>query len=236
MTKDKIYILVPTRDRPDILWRMIDSWLRKRDMGKTELIVIIDKDQKELYHRLFEDIYLGLNVVVLNKRYKLVPKLNLVANGVMNGDFGINPMSIGFVADDCVFQSSMWEIMVANKLEENKGMVYCNDLLQGERLPNNIFIHTDIIKKLGSICPCPLNHYFVDNYWRELGVVTNKLYYFSNLYIEHMHWSNNKSEKDALYKECEGLQTEDRKIFDKYRLEGGVRRDANKILNINGNS
>lgn len=233
MVRDKIYILVPTRDRPEVLKRLVDSW-EEHTEGLTELIIIIDSDQRDLYYNLILGAKAGVNIVVLNDRYKLVPKLNTIANAAMRGDFGINPLALGFVGDDCIFQSDGWEAQVLQQLEKDKGMVYCNDLLQGERLPNNIFMHKNIVKTLGFFAPFVLQHYFIDNYWRELGVVTNKIYYFSNLYIEHMHWSNQKTKKDSLYEECEKMQIKDRIAFDKYRMEGGVRRDADKILNING--
>lgn len=229
MEKEKIYILIPTRDRPETIWRLIDSWLRERDNnGNSELIIIVDSDQKELYHKLFEEIHMGINVVIIKKGYKLVPKLNIVANAVINGEFG-EVLGIGFMGDDCVFRTS-WETEIVRQLKESKGFAYANDLLKGEEIPNNVFIHRDIIEKLGFMCPKVLQHYYIDNYWKDLGIKIHNIRYFPNIIIEHMHHSNGKARKDDLYKRSEVLLDIDKLAYDDYLLSGKMQKDVNKIL------
>lgn len=229
MEKEKIYILIPTRDRPEIVWRLIDSWLRERDNnGDSELIIIVDSDQKELYHKLFEEVPIGVNVVIIKKGYKLVPKLNIVANGVMGGDFG-GVLGLGFMGDDCVFRTH-WEAEIVKQLKESKGLAYANDLLKGEEIPNNVFIHKDIIEKLGFMCPKVLQHYYIDNYWKDLGIKIHNIRYFPNIIIEHMHHSNGKAQKDDLYKRSEVLLDIDKLAYDDYLLSGKMQKDVDKIL------
>ena len=109
-------------------------------------------------------------------------------------------------------------------------MVYCNDLLQKERLPNNIFIHSSIIKTLGFMCPRVLDHYYIDNYWKDLGVRTNLLHYFPEIVIEHLHWTEGKAEKDALHEEMEKTIKVDKGAYAQYILQGNLQADAEKIL------
>lgn len=222
----KIFILLPSRDNRPSLWNTIDSW-EKTSNERSSLIVIIDKDQKDLYHRMHEDIRMGLIWVVVD-RQTLVEKLNSVSRGVLRGDFG-DPLAVGFVGDDCIFQTDEWELRVTEELKNNKGMVYCNDLLQKELLPNNIFIHTDIIKPLGFMAPSVLSHYFIDNYWKDLGTKLHNLHYFADIIIEHNHWSNGKAIKDALYLETEKLLQPDQDIYRQYINSGQLSADALKV-------
>lgn len=227
--KEKIKILIPTRDRPRILWRLVQSWLATSDNSNSDLVIIIDKDQKELYKGFSTAIFPGIIVVALEKKYMLAPKLNTVARGVIRGDFG-KALGVGFMGDDCVFRSDDWENRVYDKLILNKGLVYCNDLLKGEEVPNNVFIHTEIIKKLGFMCPPVLQHYYIDNYWKDLGIRINNIHYFPDIIIEHMHHANQKAEKDALYTESERLLDLDKVAYDAYVTTDRLAQDASKIL------
>lgn len=234
MIEGKIQILIPTRDRPEILKRLIKSWLAT-NKGKSVLNIIIDGDQKELYDFLFKPPYINKGIVITtyNKRYMLAVKLNMAEYGVMRGDWnGELPLALAFMGDDCVFRSEDWEERVYDKLVENKGLVYCNDLLKGEEIPNNVFIHVEILKKLGFMCPSVLQHYYIDNYWKDLGIRINNIYYFPDIIIEHMHHANKKAEKDALYTESEKLLDLDHIAYDAYVNSGRLAEDAARVLKI----
>lgn len=225
----KLYIIVPSRGGRDSWRGMVNSWLATKG-ERSELIIAIDRDEVDKYPLLFSEPHMGVNVVVLDKRYFLAPKLNTVCNGIVNGDFGINPLGVGYVADDCMFRTDNWEHRIINQLEKERGMVYCNDLLQKEFLPNNIFIHTDIIKTLGFMCPRTLTHFYIDNYWKDLGLRTGLIYYFPQIIIEHMHWGAEKGKKDALHEEMKDMIYTDHDAYDKYVITGNLAADAEKIL------
>jgi len=224
----KVFIIVPSRGGRESLWDLIDSYTKTRG-ERTEMLVVIDKDETNKYKRLFEEVRMGVTVVVLDKRYMLTPKLNIVAEGIIRGDFGPS-IGVAFMGDDCVFQTENWEDRVVNKIEENRGIVYCNDLLQGEILPNNIFIHREIVEAVGSMAPPTLTHFYIDNYWKDLGIRINNIHYFADIIIEHKHYSNGKAVKDALYLECEKLADPDHKAYDMYVHLGHLASDTRKVL------
>lgn len=220
--KGKIYILVPTRDKRASLDTLIESYL-KTTKGKSELVILLDQDQSDLYEPMFDDKRYSKIFFVTMERRSLAPKLNAALDMLE-----LEPvMAYGFVGDDCMFISEDWEETVYSKLVQNKGIVYCNDLLKGEELPNNVFIHKSIVDSLGFMCPWELQHYYIDNYWKDLGILTNNIHYFPNLIIEHRHYSNGKSLKDALYEDAEKKFLDpDKTAFDNILISGKLRKDA----------
>lgn len=174
--------------------------------------MVLDRDDHEQYNDVKKE---GVEWVATGiGRKTLVEKLNNFSPGW--GDEGY--LGVSFMGDDCVFMTPGWELPIIEWLQSNTGLCYCNDLLQGENLPNNVFIHVDVISALGFMAPPELKHYYIDNYWKDLGIRLGKLNYFPEIIIEHRHWSNNKEVKDATYTEAEKLMGADRETWDKYRI------------------
>jgi len=226
----KLTVIVPSRGRPHLMERLLESWKRTTS-GYSRIVMVLDGDDQYHYNEV-HDKYMkesGVELAILfGERQMLTSKLNaFCSDWEKEGSIGV-----GFMGDDCVFMTPGWEAPIIQWLEENKGICYGNDLLQGEALPNNVFIHVDIIAALGFMAPPELKHYFIDNYWRELGVSIGKIHYFPEVVIEHRHWSNKKQEKDTIYTEAERLIGEDRTAWDQYRLTGKMSEDVNKIISL----
>lgn len=209
-----ILIIIPTRSsggtRVDSLRRLIESW-RKTTEGYSDIMTVLDDDDKENYVGALNPI--GHHVVM--RRTNLVNKLNTAVKMTVK-EYKI----ICFVGDDVVFQTPGWEKQIVDYMNVNGPCVaYCNDLLQGGNLPNNVFLSSEIVEALGYMCPPELKHYYIDNFWKDLGIRLGRMKYFPDIVIEHMHWSNNKMPKDELYTESERMMGEDQQAFDKYRAE-----------------
>lgn len=177
--------------------------------------MILDEDDHQNYEKLYNG-ELGKKaevMFVMGPQLKLVEKLNLTALGWEKEGY----LCVGFMGDDCVFMTPGWEDVIIHWQKKHKGICYGNDLLQGENLPNNVFIHVDIIAALGFMAPPELQHYYIDNYWKDLGLRLNNIQYFENVVIEHRHWSNQKEQKDATYTNAESLMGQDRAAWDNYR-------------------
>jgi hypothetical protein len=195
-------------------------------MGYSRLMFVFDEDDHANNLAVTYDNKNIETAVMFGERQMLTEKLNsFCMDWESEGSIGV-----GFMGDDCVFMTPGWDLFIVEYLKNNKGICYCNDLLQGENIPNNVFMHVDIIKALGFMAPPELKHYFIDNYWRELGSQLGKFEYFGNIVIEHRHWSNEKAEKDATYTEAEDLMGPDRIAWDNYRTSGRVQEDVNKII------
>ena len=98
------------------------------------------------------------------------------------------PFAIGFMGDDHRPRTVGWDTAYLEALRElGSGIVYGNDLLQGERIPTQVAMTTDIVRELGFMAPPVLKHLYVDNFWRDLGTAAGCLRYLSNVVVEHMH-------------------------------------------------
>jgi hypothetical protein len=94
-----------------------------------------------------------------------------------------------------------WDVQYLAALQElgGTGVVYGNDLFQGERLPTVPGIATNIIRELGWYAPPQLGHLYCDNFWLELGRRSGRLTYLPETIIEHRHPQAGKGERDAVY-------------------------------------
>lgn len=221
--KKEIIVIVPSRGRPDNAERLVESW-KNTTQGKSLILFVLDGDDYQQYNT-FVTISGIETVVIPKKRELLTAKLNMFCEDWEEEGAEV----ISFMGDDCVFLTPGWEDRILEWQRENKGICYCNDLLQGENLPNNVFIHNDIVSALGFMAPPVLQHYFIDNYWKDLGIRLGKLKYFPEIVIEHRHWSNGKSQKDETYIQAENtLMGTDRAAWDKYR-ETELANDVQKI-------
>jgi len=81
------------------------------------------------------------------------------------------------------------------------GVVYCNDLHQGEKLPTAAFVDAEIVRRLGYVVPPTIQHLYMDNYFRSLGEGLGTLTYLPDVVIEHMHPHAGKAEMDDGYRQ-----------------------------------
>jgi hypothetical protein len=58
---------------------------------------------------------------------------------------------------------------------------------------------SDIVRTLGQMVPPTMQHLFVDDYWKALGIGIGQLHYVPEVVIEHMHPSAGKAEMDDSY-------------------------------------
>lgn len=94
-----------------------------------------------------------------------------------------------------------WDQDYLNALDQlgGTGVVYGNDLLQGERLPTVPGLSTNIVLELGWYAPPQLEHWHCDDFWRELGARAGRLKYLPETIIEHRHPQAGKAQRDAIY-------------------------------------
>jgi len=97
------------------------------------------------------------------------------------------------------------------------GIVYGNDLLQGEMIPTAVFMTADIVKALGYFCPPTLLHMYLDNSWKDWGQGADCLRYLPDVIIEHMHPGTGKGSFDSVYAESNILMTPDHTRYLEYR-------------------
>lgn len=169
----------------------------------------------------------------------IVHPLNFVVSEMFGPEWlGMTADFIGFMGDDHLPRTKYWDNKLMNELNKlGSGIVYGNDLIQGERLPTAAFMTSDIVKELGFMAPPILRHLYVDDYWRDLGKETECLKYLPDIIIEHIHPIGQNKDKpawDDTYERNNNSKSAslDRMAYSHYRRSGRLGEDADKIRRI----
>ena len=185
-----LVVIVPSRGRPDSIKELLKSF----DETKTEsdLLVVVDDDDPTL------DAYLdtGADIFIVKKDGKGMAKpLNFTAN-LMKDKY----RHFAFIGDDHRPRTMNWDVHFLNALDElGTGLVYGNDLFQGENLPTAIAMSGDIVKALGGMTPQGMIHLYLDNFWMKLGQDLGALRYMPEVIVEHLHPVAGKAQWDEGY-------------------------------------
>ena len=204
-----ILVILPSRGRPEKAKEAIDSW-QKTETGYSQLLVCTDHDDP------------------LAKNYPQYYNVNYrQANRSYIGDI-INQVSkdeiydyYAFIGDDHRFRTKGWDQLAIETIEKKGngwGIVYGNDLLQGEKLATAAIVSGNIVRALGYMSLPGLHHLYIDNFWMEIGRGIDRLFYVPEIVIEHMHFSVGKSEKDDLYAQVNSpeMYSHDSQIFSEW--------------------
>jgi len=202
-------ILVPSRHRP----HNIEELIKSLDETETEsdLIVIVDDDDEMM------DAYLqlGCDVLMVERNGKGMAKpLNFAAR-----HFSHKYRHFCFLGDDHRPRTKNWDTHFINALDElETGLVYGNDLLQGENLATAVAMTGNIVNALGGMVPPGMIHLYLDNFWMQLGKDLGAIRYMGHIVLEHLHPVAGKAKWDAGYKEvnAQEIYSADAKAFHDY--------------------
>jgi hypothetical protein len=204
-----IAILTPSRGRPERLAEMIES-IRETADGEVAIYVGLDLDDWANYKQADGVSYL------VRPRMRLAPWTNLLATEALAHGHEI----IGFFGDDHRPRTQGWDALVKAAFDRmGSGLVYGDDLLQGENLPTAPFWSADVIRALGWYYPPTLTHLYADDYWLALANDLHIRTYLPDVLIEHMHPSaldtegTPKAIADALNAENDSFLESDRDEF-----------------------
>jgi hypothetical protein len=182
-------IIIGTRSRPHLAVRAFDALKEVSEIS--DFVMIINEDQVDLY-----------------------PQIDGVTTEVVANDLGCNGKgnavvhkywdkykTISGIDDDTIVRTQGWDKILYQPIKDiGYGVSYGNDGIQGEMLPTKVTISTNIVKALGFWAPPTLFHSFADDFWKKMGQTIGSLHYFEDVSLEHLHWSNQKSQYDETYK------------------------------------
>lgn len=224
-------VIVPSRGRPENIERLLYAW---RETGAVaDLLVATDLDDPTVCDypivppKPFGERPTFWYAVESEERAGLVGTLNRVATREARFyDY------LGFMGDDHLPKTDSWDSHIVDTLEDlGTGIVYGNDLLQGERLPTAVFLTSDIVRALGYMAIPACRHMYVDNGWRLWGESIDRLRYLPDVVIEHLHYTTGKSSQDASYLDTNSNESysRDREAYHGYLRNGGLLRDSAKL-------
>jgi hypothetical protein len=213
-------ILVPTRGRPANLARLWQAFLDTCEY-ETRLVALVDNDDPELpaYQALAEQHHDHLMFrMEIGPRLRLGPTLNAAAP-----KWASRSDAVGFMGDDHLPRTAGWDGRYLEELQRlSTGLVYGNDLIQGQALPTQVAMTSDIILATGHMVPQGLVHLWIDNAWLALGQALNAIAYLPNVVVEHLHPIAGRAAWDAGYAEANADERSDadRAVFEQWRDAG----------------
>lgn len=191
----KISILVPTRNRPNNVRRLISSILdNAQEPNQIEILFYVDEDDDT-----FPDDILKQNI-----RKIVGPRLWLsLMHNILY--FNCRGEIIMYAGDDVVFGSQRWDEIVRNefnKFDDKLILVYGND--KGWHVGNiaiHGFLHRNWVNLLGYFIS-PMRNSASDMWHTENAKKLGRLVYVPSLIIEHIHYrqGDGNAEFDPTYK------------------------------------
>ena len=229
---DDLLVIIPTRGRPQAVPEIVQAW---DDTGATaDLLFAVDTDDPELaaYKKHAADLKADGRVrFTFGKRRRLVGTLNAQAVKAAKAY-----RFLAFLGDDHRPRPAAmpWDERIRVCLGGGPGIVYGNDLLQGEKMATAVAMTSDIVTVLGYMAPPAMVHLCVDLVWVEWGRGMGRITYLDDMVIEHLHPAAGKAEVDAGYEEANSAEqaSADSAAYYNYRDNGGLEADLEKLRKL----
>jgi hypothetical protein len=230
---DDLLVIIPTRGRPQAVPEIMQAW---DDTGATaDVLFCVDKDDPELagykaHAKALADYERVRFVFWARKR--LCGTLNQAA--VKNaGDYRF----LAFFGDDHRPRPAdrPWDERFRECLSGGgPGLVYGNDLLQGENMPTAVAMTSDIVQTLNYFAPPALVHLCLDLCWLDWGKRLGRITYLPDVVVEHLHPAAGKAVLDQGYEECNSPEqvSSDAEAYYDYRDNGGLEADLDKLRQL----
>lgn len=219
----ELLVIVPSRGRPEAVKALKHAW-NNTTGGESELLIAVDDDDPKLEEYQSMASLEGLRLRV-GPRKRLGPTLNEVALEEAN-----NYPYLGFMGDDHRPLSMYWDSHYIAFLHMYH-FVYGDDRLQGENLPTQIAMRSDVVKALGYMSPPTLVHMYIDDAWKAWGLGIDSIKYDPHVIIEHLHPVAGKAPQDELYTEVWAYMEPDSQRWREYRDSGRLAEDIEKLKN-----
>lgn len=196
-----VVVAMPSRGRPAAAAATIEAIRDTAVLADTFTVVGVDSDDPELgAYRALGTGWYGRHVTLVVLEPAETGNLAKASNALARRILSAEPDAIiGNLGDDHRPRTPGWDCAIADALER-PGIAYGDDLIHGERLPSAPFISGELVRRLGWYFMPALEHMYVDDATRELGLAAGRLRYLADVVIEHMHPAVGKAEWDASYR------------------------------------
>lgn len=191
----KISILVPTRNRPKNVERLISSAYTTSDLP-IEFFFYIDNDDPARHVTIDIMNYCGAHWI-MGERITLSDMWNELADAATHDIL----MHCG---DDIVFRTSGWDTRVVETFESHPDkliLVHGDDGFQHDQVATHGFYHRNWIEVLGRFVPPYFSSDYNDLWLTEVANALGRRVYLPDVYTEHMHPAAGKGELDQTHQE-----------------------------------
>ena len=218
-----LVVVVPSRGRPAAARELAQAFAQTCT-ADTRLVFAVDDNDPT------RDDYPDGTAVFPSR--SMGEALNLGAKLVAPAAF-----AVGFMGDDHCPRTYGWDDAYLEALRElGTGIAYGDDLLQGERLPTQCAMTSDIVRALGYMVPPTLTHLYMDNFWLTLGHKAGCIRYLPGVVVEHRHPFAGKAQMDPGYERVNSgeMYHRDQAAFTQYVDSGGLAGDVAKVQALRG--
>jgi hypothetical protein len=222
-----LVVVVPSRGRPRRAGELVRAF-EQTCTADTCLVFALDDDDptRHDYPHLNEVHGLAYGLSVGASR-----NMNEALQGAVLTSMA-DTFAVGFMGDDHRPRTRGWDEAYLVALRElGTGIVYGDDLLQGERLPTQCAMTADIVRTLGYMAPPSLMHMYLDNFWLSLGREADCIRYLPGVVVEHVHPLARKAAWDAGYARvnAQGVYDRDEAALRAYVDDGEFAVDVAKV-------
>lgn len=233
----RISVLLPTRQRPQQLVRMVDSILETAHLPEQiEVVVYVDDDDQS-----YDGLNLGIETVWVRgprSHNGLVGNLSVMWNHCYAASSGDIVMHCG---DDIIFRTPDWDDVVRSAfdaVEDKVLFAFGDDGYQtGLNFGTHGFIHRKWVEAVGYFVP----PYFVSDYndvfLNDVAKLVDR-HLEIPIYTEHMHWCAGKAVIDQNTQERLDRHAEHRpqELYFSDRVQGEIQDAANALRAIMGDT
>ena len=196
-----ISILIPTRKRAKKLKTMYESLHHMTSTpDNVEVLLYIDDDDIQ-----------SIKFIENNKDKFTVPVKHIVGPRVSLGqacnelyNICTGDLIMGG-ADDIVFKTEDWDVILENKLKDIKDKICLfslNDLYQDpSKLATHPVISREALDIFGHFLPPEIDCNYGDEWLTYIFKQINRYYPMPDIVVEHMHWLVGKGDRDNTYAE-----------------------------------
>lgn len=193
----ELLVIVPTRGRPHNVPRILDAWDKTGAPDTAQLLLAVDRDdpRRQVYSAFAVNEW--CSILEHPVHVPMVVKLNDTARyALTERDWPY----VAFMGDDHVPRTAGWAQRYVEGLKAlGTGVVYGNDLVQGEKLCTQWAMTSDIVRALGRMVPADVEHMYCDNSVMDLAREAGCLKYLPDVRIEHAHPVAGRGAWDAGY-------------------------------------
>lgn len=197
----KIGLLIPTRERLNNKFNLIVSIIATvKNINNINIYFGVDDDDpmKDITYKIAQAIPCVKIIPIHNDgKYIGINRIwNILAKECKDDIFG-------YIGDDMVFKTNNWDEIILNEFQDNCPkdnikLVHCWDGWHGDKLCVNAFIHRQYYDLVGYLCREEFLVDWSDQWLFQMFSSFNRVTYIKDIFIEHNHWTYNKSVKDKI--------------------------------------
>jgi hypothetical protein len=194
-----ISLLLPTRGRPALVGRLLDSLVQtSTDLDQLEIVLYIDDDDAATQAVSHPSLAL---TKLIKPRGDRMGGMNRACYDASHGRY------VMLMNDDVVFRTRGWDTRVLQtfaQFPDDVALVYGNDLHQGRGVATFPIVSRTVCDIIGGICPREYLNVYIDVHLHDIfkklaRLGHDRIVYLEEVVFEHMHHEVGKSVKDETY-------------------------------------